>query len=139
MPAELSAVLDRDCSGLELFEADRNLLLILPDEASVRALQPDLRQLGRLPWQGLIVSARGERHDFVSRYFPPAIGIDEDPVTGFAHCILTPFWAQRLGRNPLTAFQCSARGGELHCQWVGERVRIAGQACLVARGELLID
>jgi predicted PhzF superfamily epimerase YddE/YHI9 len=92
--------------------------------------------LARLPGLGVIVTAPGERHDFVSRYFAPALGINEDPVTGSTHCSLTPYWAQRLGKRELLAYQCSARGGELHCRLEGERVNIAGQAVLVASGRL---
>ncbi|PTS83655.1 isomerase [Pseudomonas sp. HMWF032] len=116
----------------------QELLAILPSEAVVRALQPDLAAVATLPGLGLLVSAPGEQHDFVSRYFAPSIGINEDPVTGSTHCILTPYWAQRLGKTRLGAFQCSARGGELHCELVGERVRIAGQALLIASGRLLL-
>jgi PhzF family phenazine biosynthesis protein len=116
----------------------QELLAIVPSEAVVRACQPDLAAVARLPGLGLLISAPGERHDFVSRYFAPAIGIDEDPVTGSTHCILTPYWAQRLGKLQLSAFQCSARGGELHCELAGERVKIAGQALLIASGRLLL-
>lgn len=116
-----------------------SLLVIVASEAQVRSCRPLLAELARLPWQGVIVSAPGDNHDFVSRYFAPAIGIDEDPVTGAAHCALTPYWAARLGRKELSAFQCSARGGELQCRLDGERVRIAGHATLVARGELYLD
>lgn len=116
----------------------QELLAIMANEAAVRACQPDLAAVARLPGLGLLISAPGEQHDFVSRYFAPAIGIDEDPVTGSTHCILTPYWAQRLGKSRLSAFQCSARGGELHCELDGERVKIAGQALLVASGRLLL-
>ncbi|MHA6492894.1 PhzF family phenazine biosynthesis protein [Pseudomonas borbori] len=116
----------------------QELLAILSNEATVRACKPDLAAVARLPGLGLLISAAGERHDFVSRYFAPAIGIDEDPVTGSTHCILTPYWAQRLGKNALSAYQCSARGGELHCELHGERVKIAGQALLIANGRLLV-
>ena len=94
--------------------------------------------MATLPGLGLLICALGEQHDFVSRYFAPSIGINEDPVTGSTHCILTPYWAQRLGKTRLSAFQCSARGGELHCELVGERVKIAGQALLIASGRLLL-
>jgi predicted PhzF superfamily epimerase YddE/YHI9 len=114
-------------------------MAILPTEAAVRACQPDLAAVARLPGLGLLISAAGERHDFVSRYFAPGIGIDEDPVTGSTHCILTPYWAERLGKNALSAYQCSARGGELHCRLEGERVKIAGQAVLVASGRLCLS
>lgn len=117
----------------------QELLAILPSEAAVRACRPDLAAVVKLPGFGVIVSAPGERHDFVSRYFAPAIGIDEDPVTGSTHCILIPYWAARLGKQELSAYQCSARGGELHCRLEGERVKIAGQAVLVASGRLWLS
>ncbi|MGE8497630.1 MAG: PhzF family phenazine biosynthesis protein [Pseudomonas sp.] len=120
---------------LEVWETEE-LLAVLPSEAAVRACQPDLPALARLPGLGVIVTAQGDTHDFVSRYFAPGIGIDEDPVTGSTHCTLTPFWAERLGKQALSAYQCSARGGELHCTLEGERVKIAGQALLVASGRL---
>ena len=116
----------------------QELLAILPSEAAVRACQPDMAVLAKLPGLGLLISAPGEQHDFVSRYFAPAIGINEDPVTGSTHCILTPYWAEHLGKNALSAYQCSARGGELQCELAGERVKIAGQAVMVANGRLLL-
>lgn len=116
----------------------QELLAVLPSEAAVQAYTPDLAAVATLPGLGLLISAPGEQHDFVSRYFAPSIGINEDPVTGSTHCILTPYWAQRLGKTRLRAFQCSARGGELHCELVGERVQIAGQALLIASGRLLL-
>jgi PhzF family phenazine biosynthesis protein len=114
------------------------LLAVLESEQAVRACQPDLQALAKLPGLGVIVTAAGLQHDFVSRYFAPAIGIDEDPVTGSTHCLLIPYWAERLGKSELSAFQCSARGGELHCRLDGERVKIAGQAVLVAGGTLFL-
>jgi PhzF family phenazine biosynthesis protein len=117
----------------------QELMAILPAEAAVRACQPDLAAVARLPGLGLLISAAGERHDFVSRYFAPGIGIDEDPVTGSTHCMLTPYWAERLDKNELSAYQCSARGGELHCRLEGERVKIAGRAVLVASGRLYLS
>jgi predicted PhzF superfamily epimerase YddE/YHI9 len=80
----------------------------------------------------------GTQHDFVSRYFAPAIGIPEDPVTGSTHCCLIPYWSKRLGKQGLTAYQCSTRGGELFCRLEGERVKIGGHATLVASGKLLL-
>ena len=112
------------------------LLAVLESEQAVRDCRPDLAALAKLPWPGVIVTARGERHDFVSRYFAPAIGIDEDPVTGSTHCCLTPYWAQQLDKQQLSAFQCSARGGELFCRLEGERVKIGGHARLIASGRL---
>jgi PhzF family phenazine biosynthesis protein len=117
----------------------QELMAILSTEAAVRACQPDLAAVAGLPGLGLLISAAGERHDFVSRYFAPGIGIDEDPVTGSTHCMLVPYWAERLDKHELSAYQCSARGGELHCRLEGERVKIAGRAVLVASGRLYLS
>ncbi len=114
----------------------QELMAILADEATVRACEPNLAAVAQLPGLGLLVTAPGERHDFVSRYFAPGIGINEDPVTGSTHCMLVPYWAQVVGNTTLSAFQCSARGGELQCQLAGERVLIGGHAVCVASGQL---
>lgn len=115
------------------------LLVLLESPDAVRACRPDLRALAKLPWDAVIVTAAGQGVDFVSRNFAPAVGIDEDPVTGSAHCILTPYWAQRLGKSELTAYQGGARGGLLWCRLDGERVKIAGHARLVSSGRLYLD
>ncbi len=114
------------------------LLVVLESEAAVRACSPDLRALAQLPWPAVIVTAKGETVDFVSRNFAPAVGIDEDPVTGSAHCILTPYWTQQLGKSQLSAYQGGKRGGFLWCRLKGERVEIAGHARVVSSGELLL-
>ncbi|WP_375737908.1 PhzF family phenazine biosynthesis protein [Pseudomonas boanensis] len=114
------------------------LMVVLESEQAVRECTPDFKALSKLPWQGVIVTAAGMKHDFVSRFFAPVIGIDEDPVTGAAHCSLIPYWAERLGKRLLRAEQCSARGGELWCRLDGERVSIAGHSVLVASGRLWI-
>jgi len=88
--------------------------------------------------RGVIVTSRGREHDFVSRFFAPGSGIDEDPVTGSAHCCLAPHWAARLGKHEFAAFQASARGGELRVRLDGDRVKMAGRAVTVLRGELLV-
>ncbi|MFG0380418.1 PhzF family phenazine biosynthesis protein [Pseudomonas sp. zbq_18] len=137
-PAELAEVAQILGQRVVRLQIGKELLVELESEQAVRACAPDLKALAGLPGLGVIVTARGERHDFVSRYFAPGIGIDEDPVTGSTHCILTPYWAERLGKTELSAFQCSARGGELHCRLEGDRVKIAGQAVLVASGKLFI-
>lgn len=133
----VSAELER-ALGVPVVAAQQGneLLAVLESEQAVRACRPDFVALAQLPGLGVIITAPGEQHDFVSRYFAPAIGINEDPVTGSTHCLLVPYWAKRLGRNELKAFQCSARGGELHCRLEGERVKIAGHAILVASGTL---
>jgi predicted PhzF superfamily epimerase YddE/YHI9 len=107
-----------------------NYLATLESAASVRGLAPDIAAVARLDRSGLIVTATGEApYDFVSRYFAPAKGIPEDPVTGGAHCMLVPYWAERLGKLTLRAFQASRRGGELTCRLVGDRVTLEG-ACV---------
>ncbi|MFI8483100.1 PhzF family phenazine biosynthesis protein [Pseudomonas sp. NPDC078700] len=114
------------------------LLAVVADEATVRECQPNLASVATLPGMGVIITAPGQQHDFVSRYFAPSIGIDEDPVTGAIHCSLIPYWSQRLAKLEMRAFQASARGGELHCRLVGDRVKIAGDAVLVAKATLLL-
>jgi predicted PhzF superfamily epimerase YddE/YHI9 len=114
-------------------------LLELPSEAAVRSLDPDHRRLASLPVRGVIVTARGGQgpFDFVSRFFAPGAGVDEDPVTGSAHCTLGPYWAARLNKSELLAWQASARGGTVRVRLEGDRVKLGGQAVLVLRGELL--
>jgi PhzF family phenazine biosynthesis protein len=126
---------------LALVNADRSvqeLMVVLASEAELRELKPDLSALATLPGLGVLITAAGQEYDFVSRYFAPSIGIDEDPVTGSTHCILMPYWVERLGRTILNAFQCSARGGELLCRLEGERVKIAGHARHIATGRLML-
>lgn len=105
----------------------------------VRALSPDFDRLRAVEARGVIVTARSDEagHDFVSRFFAPAAGVDEDPVTGSAHCTLAPWWAARMGTQRLTGYQASRRGGVVCVEFAGERVRIAGQAITVMRGELV--
>ena len=105
-------------------------------EADVRALVPDMVALVKSGIHGVIATAPGHDCDFVSRFFAPAAGVPEDPVTGSAHTRLTPFWAARLGKNSLHARQVSARGGELWCTLQGGRVRMAGHACLYLEGSI---
>jgi PhzF family phenazine biosynthesis protein len=118
--------------------ASNELFVVLESEQAVLDCKPDMVALAKLPWLGAIVTARGSQHDFVSRYFAPAIGINEDPVTGSTHCLLIPYWSRRLGKSSLTACQRSARGGELFCRLEGERVKIGGDATLVASGTLML-
>jgi PhzF family phenazine biosynthesis protein len=112
-------------------------LIEVVDETVVRRLAPDLGRLRLVPARGVVVTARAAApYDFVSRFFGPAVGVDEDPVTGSAHCALGPWWAARLGRTTLTGFQASARGGVVRVEVRGERVGLLGQAVTVLRGEL---
>lgn len=112
------------------------ILAVYENKRDVHELRPDLRALAELEAQGVIVTAPAAGHDFVSRFFAPALGVDEDPVTGSAHCVLAPYWAGRLGKTSLTAHQVSPRGGELWCEVRGDRVRIAGHAVTYLRGEI---
>jgi PhzF family phenazine biosynthesis protein len=136
--------------GVEALWMGRNRLHFLVEVESehlVRALRPDFRQLAAVlaPARGVIVTARADAHadpaggyDFVSRCFAPAIGIDEDPVTGSAHCALGPYWAAKLGKSRLAAFQASSRGGALRVRAAVDRVFLAGQAVSLLRSELLL-
>jgi PhzF family phenazine biosynthesis protein len=114
----------------------RDYLAVFSSQADILAIQPDQAQLALLDCLGIIVTAPGDGVDFVSRFFAPRAGIPEDPVTGSSHCTLIPYWAKRLGKTKLTARQLSARGGELFCSLVGERVKIGGQAVTYLKGEL---
>jgi PhzF family phenazine biosynthesis protein len=112
----------------------------LPGEDAVRAASPDLRAIRAMGVRGVIVTARGSANpfDFVSRYFAPGVGIDEDPVTGSAHCALAPYWAGRLAKEEMLAYQASARGGVVRVRVVEEdRVKLGGQAVTVLQGRLL--
>ena len=114
----------------------RDSLLILENQAQVEACQPDMAALASMDTFAVIVSAPGDECDFVSRFFAPGAGIDEDPVTGSAHCTLIPYWAERLGKNTLEARQLSRRGGELFCEYHGDRVSIGGYCVEYMRGKI---
>jgi PhzF family phenazine biosynthesis protein len=114
-------------SPLEVLRSE-DYFVVLPAEKDVRDLQPDMGLLGKVDLRGVIVTARGDQVDFVSRFFAPKYGVNEDPVTGSAHCALVPYWSKRLGKKRLTAHQVSKRGGELFCEDKGNRVAIAGRA-----------
>ena len=119
--------------------ADMDYLALFETEARVRAIEPDLAALARLDERrGVIVTAPGESADFVSRFFSPRLGVAEDPVTGSAHCMLAPFWAERLGKTTLRAHQVSARGGIVRCEVSGERVRLAGRAVQYLEGTITV-
>lgn len=114
-------------------------LVILDSVAALRGLSPDMRRLAELDLRGVIVSAPGEgEHHFFSRFFAPRFGIDEDPVTGSAHCTLAPYWGSRLDLQRLRGYQTSARGGTVECRCEGDRVHIGGQAVTFLRGEIEI-
>ncbi len=113
-------------------------MLLFESEEDIRTMEPDQSLLMDIPFDEIIVTAKGETSDFVSRLFAPRIGIAEDPVTGATHCSLIPYWAEQLGKEKLYARQLSKRGGELFCELAGERVKIGGNAALYLKGEIYI-
>jgi PhzF family phenazine biosynthesis protein len=116
-----------------------NYLALLESAQVLRELAPDMAGLARLDRSGIIVTTPGDKnYDFVSRYFAPAKGVPEDPVTGAAHCMLAPFWAKRLGKTEFRAFQASRRGGEVICRLVGDRVELEGTCVFYLEGEVEI-
>jgi len=131
----------RRAVGYDILEAhlNRDLFLLLENEAAVREYQPNFAAIAAVPdCFGLVITAKGDDCDFVSRMFAPKMGIPEDPVTGSTHSTLIPFWAARLGRDALLAKQLSPRGGTLYCENRGERVKISGRARLYLKGELFL-
>ena len=119
-----------------VYKGKTDYLFVYESEADIRALQPDFEALKIHPVRGIIATAPGEKVDFVSRFFGPACGVNEDPVTGSAHTTLTPFWSTVLGKTTLTALQLSQRTGSLTCMLKGDRVEIAGESVLYLRGEI---
>ncbi|WP_234735654.1 PhzF family phenazine biosynthesis protein [Tellurirhabdus bombi] len=121
---------------IELYKGKSDYLLVYENQQQILDLDPDLAELSTVPARGVIVTAPGDDVDFVSRFFAPQSGVNEDPVTGSAHTTLTPFWAERLGKNELIAKQVSKRGGYLKCSLKEDRVEIAGQVRLYMTGEI---
>jgi PhzF family phenazine biosynthesis protein len=115
-------------------------LVVVRSEGAVRSAAPDFRRLVELKTRGVILTAPSDdaRYDFVSRFFAPAAGIDEDPVTGSAHCCLGPYWSERFGKLQMTGYQASARGGVVHVRIANDRVILAGHAVTMWRGELMV-
>jgi PhzF family phenazine biosynthesis protein len=136
-PAGLTEALGE--APLEVLAAS-DYVAVLPSPAAVRALEPDMPRLAALDRRGVAVTAAGDEPgvDFVSRFFAPALGVPEDPVTGSAHCELAPLWAERLGRHRLRALQLSRRGGEVLCEVVSDRVRLSGRAVLYLEGTIRV-
>jgi PhzF family phenazine biosynthesis protein len=135
-PDGLGLALGREAD--EVWATDNKYMAVFGDEGAVRGLAPDMAAILALGRNGVIVTALGHECDFVSRFFAPALGIPEDPVTGAAHCVLVPYWAERLGIEELHARQVSARGGELFCRLKGDRVRLSGEAVLYLEGKILV-
>jgi PhzF family phenazine biosynthesis protein len=122
----------------ETYRGRSDFLLIYPAQRDIEAITPDFVQLARMDIRGVIISAPGDEEDFVSRFFAPGVGINEDPVTGSAHTTLTPYWSERLGKESLTARQLSKRKGDLRCRLLGNRVHITGKAVTYLEGEVKI-
>ena len=141
-PAEAPALLDKALGGAQPKYLGKNVfdyIIELETETEVREMQPNFSLLELMPARGFMVTARADdpEFDFVSRFFAPAVGIPEDPVTGSAHCCLAPYWAERLGKNELVGYQASPRGGVVKVALRGDRVMLYGQAVTVLRGELI--
>jgi PhzF family phenazine biosynthesis protein len=134
-PEPLRKILGRD--PLETRKAV-DLMAVIESEAQVREFVPDFSKIVNLETRGLILTAPGDDVDFVSRFFAPAKGVNEDPVTGSSHCTLIPYWGTRLGKKRLHARQVSTRGGELFCEWKGDRVAIGGHAVTVMEGKFYV-
>ncbi|OPJ59489.1 PhzF family phenazine biosynthesis protein [Clostridium chromiireducens] len=117
----------------------RDLMAVYDNEQDIIDLQPNMEGLKLIDAFGIIVTAKGESSDFVSRYFAPLCGVPEDPVTGSAHCTLVPYWSKVLEQNKMIAHQLSRRGGLLVCEYTGEKVKISGKAKLFFKGEIFID
>jgi predicted PhzF superfamily epimerase YddE/YHI9 len=116
-----------------------NYMAVLENAPLVRRLTPDMGAIARMDRSGVIVTARGDGiYDFISRYFAPVKGIPEDPVTGAAHCMLAPYWAHRLGKTELRAFQASQRGGEMVCRLINDRTQLEGSCVFYLEGEVEI-
>ncbi|MGJ3245764.1 MAG: PhzF family phenazine biosynthesis protein [Elainellaceae cyanobacterium] len=137
VPPALAKALKGTINGV--YQNSLGYLVEIADEESVRKMTPDFSILGTLSVHGVIVTSQGNhsKFDFVSRFFAPGIGINEDPVTGAAHCCLGPFWRDRLGKDEFLAYQASARGGVVKVRCAGERIMLGGQAVTVMKGELI--
>ncbi|MGK6352640.1 PhzF family phenazine biosynthesis protein [Parapedobacter sp. DT-150] len=118
------------------YKGKTDYMLVFESEAHIQSAKPDLARIAQLPARGVIITAQGNEVAFVSRFFGPQSGVDEDPVTGSAHTTLIPYWAGKLGKSELTARQLSTRGGYLKCRHLGDRVEIGGQAKLYLTGEI---
>jgi len=124
---------------IEVLKGKTDIVFIFEEEEQVRKIKPNFPIISQIEVRGVIVTAKGNKCDFVSRFFAPQSGIDEDPVTGSAHTTLTPYWAKKLNKNPLIAMQLSERGGVLQCKLLGERVEISGQGKLYLIGEIFVE
>ncbi|MFN3272465.1 MAG: PhzF family phenazine biosynthesis protein [Cloacibacterium caeni] len=123
---------------IEAYQGKTDYLLIFENEHQIQNIEPNISEIAKINARGIIVSSISENFDFVSRFFGPNCGVNEDPVTGSAHTTLTPFWAEKLGKNKLTAKQISKRGGVLECELKNDRVLISGKCKTYLKGEIFI-
>ncbi|RMH13484.1 MAG: PhzF family phenazine biosynthesis protein [Planctomycetota bacterium] len=139
-PVEVTTTLIRALGRepIEAFRSKHNLLCVFESKKSVHDVDPDFPLLASVEDAGVIVTAPGAGHDFVSRFFAPNLGVDEDPVTGSAQCSLVPYWAEKLGRKELTSHQVSKRGGRMWCRLDGDRVHVAGLAVTYLEGTIYL-
>lgn len=124
---------------IKTYKGKTDYMLVYENEAQIKSIVPDLKLIATVKARGIIVTAPGEKTDFVSRFFAPQVGVDEDPVTGSAHTTLTPYWAGVLKKNQLTARQLSSRGGNLGCSLEGDRVILSGSAKLFLIGTIFLE
>jgi predicted PhzF superfamily epimerase YddE/YHI9 len=136
VPEELKVIIQSDI--LYVGKSRFDWLVEISDEEYLKAFQPDFSAVSRLPSRGLIMTSHSMKYDFISRFFAPAVGVNEDPVTGSAHSVLTPYWSGKLGKNELFAYQASLRGGELKLWNKETRVGIGGQAITVMEMDLMV-
>lgn len=139
-PSRRSLTAALGAKPIDVLETDRRLIAVFDDPAVVRSLTPDMAAIVALGVHGVIVTAPGDGgYDCVSRFFAPSAGIPEDPVTGGAHCALAPYWTQRLGKPEISAYQASARGGQMVCRMRGDRVELEGQCVPYLSGQIESD
>ncbi|MCS5710027.1 PhzF family phenazine biosynthesis isomerase [Candidatus Berkiella aquae] len=136
--ATFDTLLDLPSQIHEVVQAYDDVIVALHDEQTLRNLQPHFDKVKQIEARGLIVTAPSKQYDFVSRFFAPRVGVNEDPVTGSAHCKLADYWAKRLGKNTFHAYQASHRGGELRIQVENNRVFLQGQAITIMQGQWLV-
>ncbi len=125
--------------SLKTFKGKTDYMLIFENEGQIKTMKPDFKMIGKVEARGIIVTAKGNHVDFVSRFFGPQSGMDEDPVTGSAHTTLTPYWAKVLNKTEFTALQLSSRGGKLKCKLSGDRVEISGKGRTFLVGKIILN
>lgn len=127
-----------DKTPITVYKGRTDYMLLFEKQEDIQKLKPNLPLIKKIEARGIIVTAPGLEHDFVSRFFAPAVGVNEDPVCGSAHTTLTPFWAEKLNKKQLSAFQLSERTGSIKCTLLNERVKLSGQAVLYLKGEIYV-